>query len=295
MSPSRIVPCILLALMAAHAATAAACPAPSAIQQIGLPAHPVAIFNEDGIDPREAVDWAQARALWPIGRPHMSTAFLVSPCYALAAYHGIFGRRPAPAEPRPSPIEFIKEVVDGAATFEALAATPVIWGDGTPGNVAQDWVLLRVTPCAGERLGWLDLADGSDDMDLEGQPVAIAGYPHDRPNAQLWRDVTGRISGTGTSDCPGCLLNSAATSGGNSGSPIYVERDGALRVLGIQVQVRRAAPGVMRTYNDADANLALDIRPVARVINRLIEFDKRRFWTERPEMTGQNPSQPGLR
>ena len=87
-----------------------------------------------------------------------------------------------------------------------------------------------------------------------------------------------------------CILNSAATRGGNSGSPLYQEEAGIPVVVGLQVRERGSSSGIILTYDARQANIAVDVRSIARRIGHVISGDKNVFWAERPEYADQNPS-----
>jgi V8-like Glu-specific endopeptidase len=173
-----------------------------------------------------------------------------------------------------------------------VTAVPEVWGEGHLASwVREDWVLLRLSECEGERIGWLDLAD-QDDSSLLSTPIAIAGYPSDKPRSQLWRDRTGHISRIGPAAFPDCLLNSAATRSGNSGSPLYQESSSSPAVVGLQVRVRADTPQVLTTYDESQAGFAVDVRHIAKRIGGLVSADKAVFWSKRPDMAGKNPAHP---
>jgi hypothetical protein len=177
--------------------------------------HREPIYNSSkaqALDAREAVDLSCERQLRPVGRLGSTTAFLVSPCYILTAYHSVFGF--APAQERRLTVEFrvTDNVEDGRPSYNAVTAVPEVWGEGhIQSAVREDWVLLRLSECVGKQIGWMEVEDGEDDADLTNKPVGIAGYPNDKPKNLLWRDRTGHIISRGSGVFRDCLLNSAAT------------------------------------------------------------------------------------
>jgi V8-like Glu-specific endopeptidase len=255
--------------------------------------HPVNIFSAEGADPREAVDLLQEPALRPIGHIPGSTAFLVSPCHALAAYHGVFGFNPPPDHLPDFELALPVGHIRGAERFETATATPVLWGNGQdPLSIREDWALLHLTPCIGRRIGWLDLAAPESAPDPLPYPVTIAGYPNDRPKTQLWRDPTGLVEEMDPGLFCGCLLNSAATVGGNSGSPLFELKGGIPVVVGLQVRVRSYTSAVLPAYNPQQANIAVDARLIVPRIEAVLDADKEAFWQISPERSGQNPAHP---
>ncbi|MGE3782473.1 MAG: hypothetical protein AB7H71_06990, partial [Alphaproteobacteria bacterium] len=98
----------------------------------------------------------------PTSHLRMGTAFLVSPCYVLTAFHIVFGYRTGFRKDNQQPE---REV---SATFSAggrtARAVPVKYGRFSL-FPAQDWALLRLKPQGGDRclgedpdIGWLRLA-----------------------------------------------------------------------------------------------------------------------------------------
>lgn len=114
---------------------------------------------------------------------HMGTAFLVSPCYILTAYHVVFGYRLGFLKGKEEPEQ------DVSATFsvsgERSRAVPVKYGQFSvfPG---RDWVLLQLEPDAGHRclgeepnIGWVRLAPLAPTIATK-KLLSVAGYPSDK-------------------------------------------------------------------------------------------------------------------
>ena len=114
---------------------------------------------------------------------HMGTAFLVSPCYVLTAYHVVFGYRTGFRHGEQQPEQEV------SATFgvggKTAHAVPVKYGRFSmfPG---QDWALLRIEPerghrCLGEHpnIGWLQLAPLPASTATK-KSLSVAGYPADK-------------------------------------------------------------------------------------------------------------------
>jgi V8-like Glu-specific endopeptidase len=249
----------------------------------------VNIFSVEGKDPRAVVDLRREQGLRPVVQISGSTGFLVSPCYALAAYHSIFGTR-KPNDPLPSVTDGVPEVREsGSLSFRTVAATPEVWGEGhIQDRIREDWVLLRLNACEGKRVGWMELTQEAGS--LAGTPVSMAGYPNDKPRTSLWRNSVGAIHHEGGGVLQDCLLNSAATRGGSSGSPLYRVSAEGLVVLGMQVRVRNEYSGIIVSYDECQTNIALDIRPIRRRIASLLEVDIEAFWAESPDLFGTNPA-----
>jgi V8-like Glu-specific endopeptidase len=251
--------------------------------------HQVAVFSDDPNsihDPRHPQSQIGADKMFaPIGiiwtnnpQPdqgtlprsdfHMGTAFLVSPCYVLTAYHVVFGyrlglRRAAEEAER-----------DVSATFRVggntSLAVPARYGQFSrfPG---RDWVLLLLKPAAGHKclgedpnIGWLQLAPLAPATATK-KSLSVAGYPSDKNLASLWRqDKCHFFDQYHDIDNDGLWTTDCQTRPRSSGSPIFFVQDGVLNVVAIM-------SGHLGTVGDNEilpkwdpnrANLALDIGKV---------------------------------
>ena len=223
---------------------------------------------------------------------HMGTAFLVSPCYALTAYHVVFGYRFGLRKGTQEEAE-----QDVSATFSVGSkksrAVPAKYGQFSrfPG---RDWALLRLEPDAGRRclgedpnIGWVRLAPLAPPIATK-KSLSVAGYPADKGLGSLWRQDTCHFfelyhdidnDGLWTTDC--------ATRPRASGSPVFFVEDGVLNVVAVM-------SGHLGTVGDDEilpkwdpnrANLALDIGKIIssdQDFSKLIETDIDRFHQPNP-------------
>jgi Trypsin-like peptidase domain len=122
---------------------------------------------------------------------HMGTAFLVSPCYVLTAYHIVFGYRFGPRKGmQEQPERDVSATVSVGG--KRSRAVPAKYGQFSkfPG---RDWVLLRLEPEAGDRclgedpnIGWVRLAPLAAPIATK-KSLSVAGYPADKGVGSLWR------------------------------------------------------------------------------------------------------------
>lgn len=246
----------------------------------------VNVFDPLGRDPREAVDLSEDKALRPIGRLGGTTAFLVSPCYILTAYHSVFGFSNA------SKVSLVTQLLFSGAenTLTSYEAVPVLWGEGhLQSAIREDWALLHVAGCPGKSIGWLELSARESETSLTGKQITIAGHPNDKPKEQLWRDRSGYIGRIGTGLFRDCLLNFAATRAGNSGSPVYDDAAVPI-VVGLQVRELNSSGPIVTSYDERHANVAIDIGYIQQSIQVLLDADKAAFWAERPDLARVNPA-----
>ncbi len=221
----------------------------------------------------------------------MGTAFLVSPCYVLTAYHIVFGHRTGYRKGT------VQAEQDVSATFgvggKKARAVPVKYGRFSmfPG---QDWALLRLEPerghrCLGEdpNIGWLQLAPLSAPMATK-KSLSVAGYPSDKSCASLWRQDTCRFyeryhdvenDGLWTTDC--------ATRPRSSGAPIFFVENGELKVVAVMSGHlgNDAENKILPKWDPQRANLALDVGKIIASepdVPKLIKTDIDRFGRPNP-------------
>ncbi len=223
-----------------------------------------------GADDRRAVERAQGAESGPIGMLFYDsgngqfaagTAFLVSPCHVLTAYHVAAGGERVD-ESRTSTFylgqgQLGPDFPDLDHFAIATRAHPVAWGrfvhatdnsallvraESIERNGWEDWALLRLDTCLGapeHGYGYLKLAPVTTRQVMLGAaalPARSLGLPGDKTTATLWEDpscrILGQIYASGWQhDC--------VTIPGNSGGPILV-RDPVskeTRVVALSVSV----------------------------------------------------------
>ena len=166
-------------------------------------------------------------------------------------------------------------------------AMPVVWGDfqETPDdglNYAEDWALLELEECLGERYGWLSLVPlrVRSARRLRDR-LSLAGLPKDRDERAVSVDprcaIRERMDGS-IEPFEGMWAHDCAARAGNSGSPIlFRDADGTLRVIALHVGSARGADSVEQTIEDAivprfggkNYNVAV---PVARFLRRIRRY-----------------------
>ena len=220
---------------------------------------------------------------------HTGTAFLVSPCYLLTAYHVVFGTR----KTRPDPDQ------DYSASFRVggmrARAVPVRYGE-VYRFTGRDWALLRLDsdadhPCLGENpdIGWIRLAP-LNTAEAKNRTVSIAGYPADKSGPALWRQDACRLyEKRGDIDYDGMWTTDCATLPRASGSPIFFVQDGVLNAVALMsghTGIERNE--VLPRWDPGRANLALDIGEIlfsAPDVMVLLDQDIARFGKPNPART----------
>ena len=118
------------------------------------------------------------------------TAFLVSRCHVVTAYHVAFMKQRDPVTGRvetfPGKVGHTVEFVVGPrpeapGTFGARArATVVAFGrfsDGSFEGMAGDWAILRLDPCLGREFGFLKYARPAGDSPMPTGALMTIGFP----------------------------------------------------------------------------------------------------------------------
>lgn len=191
------------------------------------------VFNADL---REASNFAPVGVIefnLPEGRS-TGTAFLVGECVVMTSFHVAFGPwyltqlRPPSKASRGT--FTLTQVTLPDAGHPSTGAIPVIWGDyrGPARQFLQpanDWVVLALEECLGERHGYLLPYDATlnDDMPDKGGFTAV-GYSSGRQ--MLDANCSIRLGGSGAS---ATMLNDCVALSGDSGAPII--RRGTSRVV----------------------------------------------------------------
>lgn len=177
------------------------------------------------------------------------TAFLVSPCHVLTAYH-VAGGGGKITDKTVAHFYLGQGAVgpdfDDARQFaEETTAHPVVWGqyvpneDDSPAEIRakailqngwEDWALLKLDKCLGDEktgYGYFRLFPMTTrDLTRQGTGLRISsiGLPGDKPLTRLWWDphcrVVGQVHDSG-------WQNDCVTVPGNSGGPLLLRPDGA--------------------------------------------------------------------
>ena len=238
------------------------------------------------------------------------TAFLVSPCHVMTAYHVVAGKGKIGTSDTAT--FYVGEGDEGPAYnggrryAESSVAHPVVWGnfiDGESDNITQrvkaaqsngwnDWVLLKLDRCLGDPAsGWGYLKFdpvATRDLTRAGEtPLAMAvGLPKDKDEESLTEDPSCRMVGQmyesgWQHDC--------FTLPGNSGGPILQRKSPVAgapgnaswpRVLGITVSLilldgmdQDAAESAMLSEDDPSYFTVLSTAvPVSAFINKVAQY-----------------------
>jgi V8-like Glu-specific endopeptidase len=101
------------------------------------------------------------------------------------------------------------------------------WITGRKPESDYGCVVLPQGAFGGRNLGSFGFA-AFDTQAILAQPAVLAGYPGDKPFAELW-GMARRIKSASTKT----LVYDIDTVGGQSGAPVYIKRNGQRYVIGI--------------------------------------------------------------
>lgn len=235
------------------------------------PAGAVALGGDD----RQAIERVKGSAFGPVGLMVLDegaddavagTAFLVSPCHVLTAYHVAGGGKLITDK---TVAHFylgqghVGPDFDDAQQFaEETTARPVVWGRYVPNeddsplatrakailqNGWEDWALLKLDRCLGDDktgYGYFRLYPlTTRDLTRQGQGLRISsiGLPGDKPLTRLWWDphcrVVGQVHDSG-------WQNDCVTVPGNSGGPLLLRPDGEDTLGSLPPQSRPPVVGI---------------------------------------------------
>ena len=178
------------------------------------------------------------------------TGFMVSPCYALTAYHVVLGVGPkAPDAQTPKQVWMSLGARASTFLYDRVPGEVVRWSDFT-GDWHNDWALIKVDGCPGKdrRVGWLPLAQVGFNP-YQGS-AAVAGY--DSAYAMMVGQTDcdlGRMAASNS------IRHYCGSRPGLSGAPIFV-RWPDLRVVGIAVREQNATRELLPVNDPDHANLA---------------------------------------
>ncbi len=194
------------------------------------------------------------------------TAFLVGRCFALSARHVVHHADPVGRKVRLRfrPWERSDGTNSSAAAVVAAGGAPIVDGDRS-----QDWILLRLDHCLGERLGYFPLSRVPLRVPGAGpiSPGLMAvGYPRDRVAAlRPTVDPACRVQQITSYG----LLHDCATLPGNSGGPLMAWSEQHQRYEVYAINVAGYDGGAVRAFDLGSANVAVAIEPIVAILEAI--------------------------
>lgn len=200
------------------------------------------------------------------------TAFLVSECHIVTAFHVAFPghRRPGfrPNAKIKSRFYVGKNAEIKSHVFQSSSvATPVSWGNYSSKDyrgLLGDWAILELDDCLGRIYGSLNLTPSLQSHMVRGTEVSFAAYPRDRRDAVgISLEERCSIKDWG----PGTLVGiDCGVRGGASGGPLLerIEVEDGLGgvtagyvVVGIAIRELRPRDEIIAEYHPKFRNIAL--------------------------------------
>lgn len=210
------------------------------------------------INKTQDIPWRRLCALritFPTGAVYRGTGFLIGPRAVATAGHCVYLHSQGGWARK---VEVIPGSSGAAKPYGSVEATQFrsVGGWVTDKRAESDYgcILLPPSPFSGVNLGSFAVGALSSEA-LLAKPVVLAGYPGDKPFAELW-GMARKISTVG----PDTIMYQHDSMGGQSGAPVYIQRNGSRTVVGIH------------NYGSSSGNSATRVtKPVAE---RLIAWSK---------------------
>ena len=212
-----------------------------------------------------------------------ATGFLVGACHVLTVKHA--AGRVAIVAGRRMMFRLPFAGSDGASAGTVVAAGKLdLVGDPDRLDRSEDWLLLRLDRCLGQRFGSLALADGPD----KSGPIRIAGtgplFSAGFPNDQSWRrqltiDPACRLRGVSGH----LFVHDCSSLPGNSGSPIFTTkwRDGYASVEVLAMHSTTSASRGVLAFRGEDASVATRMADVLPAISAILANEAPRAMASR--------------
>ena len=235
--------------------------------KVGVATAPVIDFRHSpsiGVKRRRGTLWSKVGVL-RVARNNsiqQGTAFLVGRCLAITAAHTAVAGNAAGS------VSTVHLFFGQKLKLEA-DGVPLAWGSyfrRRSRKANGDWAVLRVKPCLGDKLGYLQLEPlQKPKAILLGSRLKLAGHPSARSDRYLTVSSNCRIIRASDRRLGG-WLNDCSLRKGGSGGPILWGR----RVIAVATAETASINGRLRAKASRRfANIAV---PVRDILNRLKQF-----------------------
>lgn len=168
------------------------------------------------------------RITFPSGALYRGTGFLIGPRAVATAGHCVFLHNQGGWARK---VEVIPGCNGTSRPFGQVESTSFRsvggWVNGKKPESDYGCVVLNSGAFGGRNLGSFGFA-AFPPATLLAQPAVVAGYPGDKPFAELW-GMARKIKAV----TPATLVYEIDTVGGQSGAPVYIKRNGQRYVVGI--------------------------------------------------------------
>ena len=162
------------------------------------------------------------------GMTYMGTGFLISPRVLLTAGHCVYIHSD---NGWPVSIEVIPGRDNNEKPFGSVMANQFTsfdeWIENHDRNFDMGFIILPEDCRLGEKVGWFGCKTFLDEKEYLGRMFNISGYPGEKGGKEQWK-----MSGEGESQGP-LLKYDIDTTGGQSGSPVWIVNNNSYYVLGV--------------------------------------------------------------
>ena len=217
------------------------------------------------------------------------TAFLVSRCHIVTAYHVAFLKE---RNPLTGKIETLPGRVGQAALFvigphpatpgkfaARARATVVAFGafsDRSFEGMAGDWAILRLDECLGKTFGFLKYARPGRESPMPRGELMTIGFPRSRAKEAGITVETG-CSARDHGPVPGLIGVDCAFEVGMSGGPVLERQvDGSWLVVGLIQQSMGRSDKPLPSYSMADRNQVVSVTAFRKALDGVLRAEGKR-------------------
>ena len=211
-------------------------------------------------------------------------AVFVSPCHVLTNHHMVFGDETLPGNDKTPEMKkrlkskfsiTLTSVGEDGKMSKPLVGRPVEWGDKyEDGQTAEDWALLELNECHGEKVGWVDIKESIDET-IKGKKLAAPWYEDGVAAEKLlfhFPCEIDAISRTQKSFGTTCSSKSGASGRGTFAQ----EENERPKLVGLHVGSYRQEDEITR-YEDGGVNTGVSSNSFYSKIYSTIEASKAKF------------------
>jgi len=218
------------------------------------------------------------------------TAFLVSRCHIVTAYHVAFLKErdlvTGKLETLPGKVGQAAEFVIGPhpgtpGKFVARARATVVefgnFSDRSFDGMAGDWAILRLDECLGKKFGFLKYARPSHDSPMPRDELMTIGFPRSRAK-QAGITVETGCRARDHGPAAGLMGVDCAFEAGMSGGPVLERQiDGSWLVVGLIQQSMGGTDKLLPSYSMAYRNQVVSVTAFRKALDGVLRSEGKRI------------------
>ena len=218
------------------------------------------------------------------------TAFLVSRCHIVTAYHVAFLKErdlvTGKLETLPGKVGQAAEFVIGPhpgtpGKFVARARATVVefgnFSDRSFDGMAGDWAILRLDECLGKKFGFLKYARPSHDSPMPRDELMTIGFPRSRAK-QAGITVETGCRARDHGPVAGLMGVDCAFEAGMSGGPVLERQiDGSWLVVGLIQQSMGGTDKLLPSYSMAYRNQVVSVTAFRKALDGVLRSEGKRI------------------